>query len=49
MSRPAEVRLPSSPGDEVGTPDSSIEYCEGHDVLYRVGGNCLVCEREEVA
>jgi len=46
MTRPAEISIPSSPGDEVGTPDEMIERCETHDVLYRVGGECLVCGRE---
>ena len=35
-----------APFDEVVTPDSEIERCETHDVLYRVGGSCLCCERE---
>ncbi|SFT06376.1 hypothetical protein [Halostagnicola kamekurae] len=32
--------------DEVGTPDDMLAHCERHDVIYRVGGNCLECERE---
>ena len=33
--------------DELGTPDELIERCERHDVLYRTGGDCLVCDRED--
>lgn len=32
--------------DEVGTPAAALEKCKRHDVCYRVGGACLVCERE---
>ena len=38
-------QIPKSPHDELGTPDEQLERCETHDVIYRTGEQCLICER----
>lgn len=44
---PVEDLMDVPQGDEVGTPAECLERCDRHDVIYRVGGACLACEREE--
>lgn len=49
---PAHVRgrpRDLAPHDEVGTPDENLRECDRHGVIYRDGGQCLVCVREAAA